>query len=60
MNFLIIAALNTWNPKIPPNTTATATSMITMRFDHCAAPCAAGVPGTVSGAATVAGSGSGV
>ncbi len=32
MNFLIIAALNTWNPKIPPNTTATAASMITMRL----------------------------
>ena len=32
MNFLIIMPLNTWNPKIPPNTMATATSMITMRL----------------------------
>ena len=32
MNFLIMAPLNAWNPKIPPNTTATATSMITMRL----------------------------
>ncbi len=32
MNFLIMDALNTWNPKTPPNTMATATSMITMRL----------------------------
>jgi hypothetical protein len=27
-----MTALNAWNPKIPPNTMATATSMITMRL----------------------------
>ena len=32
MNFLIMDALNAWNPKIPPNTMATAMSMITMRL----------------------------
>ena len=52
MNFLIIIALNAWNPKIPPNTTATAISMITMRLVIAEAPLAARVPGTVSGAAT--------
>ena len=43
MNFLIITALNAWNPKIPPNTTATATSMITMRLIIYFTPVAAGV-----------------
>ena len=32
MNFLIIRALNAWNPKIPPNTTPTAISMISIRL----------------------------
>src|SRR5690349_6989775 len=32
MNFLIMAALNDWNQKMPPNTTPTASSMITIRF----------------------------
>src|ERR1700739_3922324 len=32
MNFLIMVALNAWKPKIPPNTTATAISMISMRL----------------------------
>jgi hypothetical protein len=33
--------LNTWNPKIPPNTTATARSMITMRLVIYSTPVAA-------------------
>ena len=44
MNFLIITALNAWNPKIPPNTTVTANSMITMRLIIYSTPVAGGVP----------------